>query len=298
MKNPYFGRLLTAMVTPFNADGSVNYEKAADLAEWLINNGSDGLVVAGSTGEAATMSAEEKLELFRVVVNRINKRVPVIAGTCSNNTADSVKMTKMAEAMGVDGALIVGPYYNKPTQEGFYQHFAAVAQSTGLPIIVYNVPGRTASNISPAIVARLAADFENIVAIKEAAGNVAQVAELYSVLPEEFTIYSGDDGLILPFMSVGATGLISVLSNIGGGILQDVMQAYEDGRVREAAKLNARMVPLANAMFIETNPIPVKAAVTLVTGIDAGQPRLPLTPMEPANKAKMVAVLQEYGLVK
>lgn len=298
MKNPYFGRLLTAMVTPFNADGSVNYEKAADLAEWLINNGSDGLVVAGSTGEAATMSAEEKLELFRVVVNRINKRVPVIAGTGSNNTADSVKMTKMAEAMGVDGALIVGPYYNKPTQEGFYQHFAAVAQSTGLPIIVYNVPGRTASNISPAIVARLAADFENIVAIKEAAGNVAQVAELYSVLPEEFTIYSGDDGLILPFMSVGATGLISVLSNIGGGILQDVMQAYEDGRVREAAKLNARMVLLANAMFIETNPIPVKAAVTLVTGIDAGQPRLPLTPMEPANKAKMVAVLQEYGLVK
>ena len=298
MKNPYFGRLLTAMVTPFNADGSVNYEKAADLAEWLINNGSDGLVVAGSTGEAATMSAEEKLELFRVVVNRINKRVPVIAGTGSNNTADSVKMTKMAEAMGVDGALIVGPYYNKPTQEGFYQHFAAVAQSTGLPIIVYNVPGRTASNISPAIVARLAADFENIVAIKEAAGNVAQVAELYSVLPEEFTIYSSDDGLILPFMSVGATGLISVLSNIGGGILQDVMQAYEDGRVREAAKLNARMVPLANAMFIETNPIPVKAAVTLVTGIDAGQPRLPLTPMEPANKAKMVAVLQEYGLVK
>ena len=298
MKNPYFGRLLSAMVTPFNANGSVNYEKAADLAEWLINNGSDGLVVAGSTGEAATMSAEEKLELFRVVVNRINKRVPVIAGTGSNNTADSVKMTKMAEAMGVDGALIVGPYYNKPTQEGFYQHFAAVAQSTGLPIIVYNVPGRTASNISPAIVARLAADFENIVAIKEAAGNVAQVAELYSVLPEEFTIYSGDDGLILPFMSVGATGLISVLSNIGGGILQDVMQAYEDGRVREAAKLNARMVPLANAMFIETNPIPVKAAVTLVTGIDAGQPRLPLTPMEPANKAKMVAVLQEYGLVK
>lgn len=298
MKNPYFGRLLTAMVTPFNADGSVNYEKAADLAEWLINNGSDGLVVAGSTGEAATMSAEEKLELFRVVVNRINKRVPVIAGTGSNNTTDSVKMTKMAEAMGVDGALIVGPYYNKPTQEGFYQHFAAVAQSTGLPIIVYNVPGRTASNISPAIVARLAADFENIVAIKEAAGNVAQVAELYSVLPEEFTIYSGDDGLILPFMSVGATGLISVLSNIGGGILQDVMQAYEDGRVREATKLNARMVPLANAMFIETNPIPVKAAVTLVTGIDAGQPRLPLTPMEPANKAKMVAVLQEYGLVK
>ncbi|CAK7017400.1 4-hydroxy-tetrahydrodipicolinate synthase [uncultured Phascolarctobacterium sp.] len=298
MKNPYFGRLLTAMVTPFNADGSVNYEKAADLAEWLINNGSDGLVVAGSTGEAATMSTEEKLELFRVVVNRINKRVPIVAGTGCNNTAESVKMTKMAEAMGVDGALVVGPYYNKPTQEGFYQHFAAVAQNTKLPVIVYNVPGRTASNIAPATVARLAADFENIVAIKEAAGNVMQVAELYAALPEDFTIYSGDDGLILPFMSVGATGLISVLSNIGGGILQDVMQAYAEGRTRDAAALNAKMVPLANAMFIETNPIPVKAAVTLVSGIEAGDPRLPLTPMEPANKEKMIVVLKEYGLVK
>lgn len=298
MKNPYFGRLLTAMVTPFNADGSVNYAKAADLAEWLINNGSDGLVVAGSTGEAATMSAEEKLELFRVVVQRINKRAPIIAGTGSNNTADSVQMTKMAEAIGVDGVLIVGPYYNKPTQGGFYQHFAAVAQNTELPVIVYNVPGRTASNIAPATVARLAADFKNIVAIKEAAGNVGQVAELYAVLPEDFTIYSGDDGLILPFMSVGATGLISVLSNIGGGMLQDLMQAYEDGRVQEAAKLNTKMVPLANAMFIETNPIPVKAAVTLVTGIDAGEPRLPLTPMEPENKTKMTVVLKEYGLIK
>lgn len=298
MKNPYFGRLLTAMVTPFNADGSVNYAKAADLAEWLINNGSDGLVVAGSTGEAATMSVEEKLELFRVVVQRINKRAPIIAGTGSNNTADSVQMTKMAEAIGVDGVLIVGPYYNKPTQGGFYQHFAAVAQNTELPVIVYNVPGRTASNIAPATVARLAADFKNIVAIKEAAGNVGQVAELYAALPEDFTIYSGDDGLILPFMSVGATGLISVLSNIGGGMLQDLMQAYEDGRVQEAAKLNTKMVPLANAMFIETNPIPVKAAVTLVTGIDAGEPRLPLTPMEPENKTKMTVVLKEYGLIK
>lgn len=298
MKNPYFGRLLTAMVTPFNADGSVNYPKAADLAEWLIANGSDGLVVAGSTGEAATMSAEEKLELFRVVVKRINKRVPVIAGTGSNNTADSVKMSKLAETTGVDGVLIVGPYYNKPTQEGFYQHFAAVAKNTVLPVIVYNVPGRTGSNIAPATVARLAADFKNIVAVKEAAGSVAQVAELYAALPADFSIYSGDDGLILPFMSVGATGLISVLSNIGGGILQELMQAYSDGHVQEAARLNARMVPLAQSMFIETNPIPVKAAVTLVTGIDAGEPRLPLTPMEAGHKAQMTAVLQTYGLVK
>lgn len=298
MKNPYFGRLLTAMVTPFKNDGSVDYEKAADLAEWLINNGSDGLVVAGSTGEAATMSVEEKLELFRVVVKRINKRVPVIAGTGSNNTADSIKMTQLAEATGVDGALVVGPYYNKPTMEGYYQHFAAIAKNTNLPIIVYNVPGRTASNISPSVVARLANDFENIVAIKEAAGNVMQVAELYALLPKDFTIYSGDDGLILPFMSVGATGLISVLSNIGGRILQDIMQAYEEGRVKEAAELNTKMLPLANAMFIETNPIPVKAAVALVTGIDAGETRLPLTSMESENKIKMTAVLKKYELVK
>lgn len=298
MNNPYFGRLLTAMVTPFKADGCVDYEKAADLAEWLIENGSDGLVVAGSTGEAATMSAEEKLELFRVIVKRINKRVPIIAGTGSNNTAESIKMTKMAQEIGVDGVLIVGPYYNKPTQEGFYQHFSIIAKNTTLPVIVYNVPGRTASNILPSTVARLAKDCNNIVAIKEAAGNVGQVAELYSVLPEDFTIYSGDDVLILPFMSVGATGLISVLSNIGGQVLQDLMQAYENGNVKEAAKLNTQMIPIANAMFIETNPIPVKAAVTLVTGIDAGNPRLPLTPMEEDNKAQMVNILKKYRVMK
>ena len=275
MKNPYFGRLLTAMVTPFNADGSVNYENAADLADWLIAHGSNGLVVAGSTGEAATMTVDEKLELFRVVVNRVNKRVPVIAGTGCNCTAETVKMTKMAEVMGIDGVLIVGPYYNKPTQEGFYQHFAAVAESTKLPIIVYNVPGRTASNIAPATVARLAA-----------------------VLPEDFTIYSGDDIEILPFMSVGATGLISVLSNCGGEMLQELMQAYEDGRVREAARLNTKMVPLAKAMFIETNPIPIKAATTMVTGIECGEPRLPLTPLEAQHKEQLAAMLKEYGLIK
>lgn len=298
MKNPYFGRLLTAMVTPFGADGSVNYKNAADLADWLIAHGSDGLVVCGSTGEAATMTLEERLELFRVVLERVNKRVPVVVGAGSNCTADTVKMVKLAEEAGVDGVLIVGPYYNKPTQEGFYQHFAAVAKATKLPVIVYNVPGRTGSNIAPATVARLAKDFANIVAIKEAAGNVGQVNELFTLLPEDFTIYSGDDIEVLPFMSVGATGLISVLSNCGGEMLQDIMQAYEDGRVKEAARLNTKMVPLAKAMFMETNPIPVKAATTMVTGIDCGEPRLPLTPMEAGNKAKLAAMLKEYGLVK
>lgn len=297
MKNPYFGRLLTAMVTPFNEDGSVNCEAGADFAEWLTNNGSNALVVEGSTGEAATMYGDEKLAFVEAIVKRINKRVPVVVGAGTNCTATTIDLVHDMEKVGVDGLLVVGPYYNKPTQEGYYQHFAAVAQATSLPIIVYNVPGRTGSNIAPATVARLAKDFPNIVAIKEAAGNVAQVAELYSLLPEDFTIYSGDDSLILPFMSVGATGLISVLSNIGGGLLQDLMQAYSEGRVKDAADLNTKMLPLAKALFIESNPIPVKAAVTKVTGIPAGNPRLPLTPISAAAEAKLDAVLKEYKLI-
>ena len=296
MKNPYFGRLLTAMVTPFDATG-VNVEAVKKLVEFWLAHGSDGLVVTGSTGEAATMTTEEKKLLWTTVVQQVNGRVPVVAGTGSNNTANSIEMTKLAESCGVDGVLIVGPYYNKPTQEGYYRHFKAIADSTSCKVILYNVPGRTAANIAPAPVARVAKDCPNVVAIKEAAGNVAQVAELYRILPADFTIYSGDDGLILPFMSVGATGLISVLSNIDGDILQQLMQAYEDGKVKEAADLNKKMVPLANAMFLETNPIPVKAAVSLVTGIDCGEPRLPLTPMSEGALEKMKGILKEYGLI-
>ncbi len=297
MAEAYFGRLLTAMVTPFNADGSVNCEAAADFAEWLLANGSDGLVVEGSTGEAATMFMDEKIEVLKAIVERVNGRAPVIVGAGTNCTASTLELINAVEACGVDGLLVVGPYYNKPTQEGYYQHFAAVAKSTSLPIIVYNVPGRTGSNIEPKTIARLAAEFPNIVAVKEAAGNVAQTAELFRVLPENVTIYSGDDGLILPFMAVGARGVISVLGNIGGQMLQDVMQLYSEGKVAEAAELNKKLVPLANSMFIESNPIPVKYAVTKVTGINAGAPRLPLTPLSEAGVAKLDAILAEYGLV-
>ncbi len=298
MAEAYFGRLLTAMVTPFNADGSANCEAAADFAEWLLNNGSDGLVVEGSTGEAATMFMDEKIAVLQAVVNRVNGRAPIVVGAGTNCTASTIELVKAVEACGVDGLLVVGPYYNKPTQEGYYQHFAAVAKATELPIIVYNVPGRTGSNIEPKTIARLAEEFPNIVAVKEAAGNVAQTAELFRVLPERVTIYSGDDGLLLPFMSVGARGVISVLGNIGGQLLQDVMQAYSEGKVAEAAELNKKLVPLANAMFVESNPIPVKYAVSKVTGIDVGAPRLLLTPISSANAAKLDAILAEYGLVK
>lgn len=298
MKKPYFGRLLTAMVTPFNADGSINYEAGADFADWLLANGSDGLVVEGSTGEAATMDMDEKVKFMQTIVARVNGRAKIVAGAGTNCTASTIDLVKKMEACGVDGVLVVGPYYNKPTQEGYYQHFAAVAKATKLPIIVYNVPGRTGGNIAPETVARLAADFSNIVAIKEAAGNVAQTAELYRVLPEDFSIYSGDDGLILPFLSVGACGLISVLANVNGNILQQLMQAYSEGRVEDAADLNKVMVPLAKAMFIESNPIPIKAAVTKVTGIEAGAPRLPLTPISAAAEAKLDAALKAAGMIK
>lgn len=298
MKKPYFGRLLTAMVTPFNADGSINYEAGADFADWLLANGSDGLVVEGSTGEAATMDMDEKIKFMQTIVARVNGRAKIVAGAGTNCTASTIDLVKKMEACGVDGVLVVGPYYNKPTQEGYYQHFAAVAKATKLPIIVYNVPGRTGGNIAPETVARLAADFSNIVAIKEAAGNVAQTAELYRVLPEDFSIYSGDDGLILPFLSVGACGLISVLANVNGNILQQLMQAYSEGRVKDAADLNKVMVPLAKAMFIESNPIPIKAAVTKVTGIEAGAPRLPLTPISAAAEAKLEAALKAAGMIK
>lgn len=298
MKKPYFGRLLTAMVTPFNADGSVNYAAGADFADWLLANGSDGLVVEGSTGEAATMDMDEKIKFMQTIVARVNGRAKIVAGAGTNCTASTIDLVKKMEACGVDGVLVVGPYYNKPTQEGYYQHFAAVAKATKLPIIVYNVPGRTGGNIATETVARLAADFSNIVAIKEAAGNVAQTAELYRVLPEDFSIYSGDDGLILPFMSVGACGLISVLANVNGNLLQQLMQAYSEGRVKDAADLNKVMVPLAKAMFIESNPIPIKAAVTKVTGIEAGAPRLPLTPISAAAEAKLDAALKAAGMIK
>lgn len=298
MKKPYFGRLLTAMVTPFNADGSINYEAGADFADWLLANGSDGLVVEGSTGEAATMDMDEKIKFMQTIVARVNGRAKIVAGAGTNCTASTIDLVKKMEACGVDGVLVVGPYYNKPTQEGYYQHFAAVAKATKLPIIVYNVPGRTGGNIAPETVARLAADFSNIVAIKEAAGNVAQTAELYRVLPEDFSIYSGDDGLILPFLSVGACGLISVLANVNGNILQQLMQAYSEGRVKDAADINKVMVPLAKAMFIESNPIPIKAAVTKVTGIEAGSPRLPLTPISAAAEAKLDAALKAAGMIK
>lgn len=284
-----FGRVLTAMVTPFHADGSVNYEGAAELARYLIDNGSDGLVVAGSTGEAATMTAEEKLKLFEVVLDAVGDRATIIAGTGSNDTMASAAFTQAAEKVGVHGALVVGPYYNKPTQEGFYQHFKTIAEATSLPIMLYNVPGRTASNIAPETVARLA-QIPNIVAIKEASGNVEQAAEIIRITPADFEVYSGDDALTLPILAVGGKGIISVAGHVVGNRIQAMIQAFLAGDIKKAQEINLSILPVFKSMFIVTNPIPVKTAVGLM-GLPAGTFRLPLTPADDAVVAKLKAVL-------
>ena len=228
-----FGRVITAMVTPFHEDGSVNYEGAAELARHLVANGSDGLVVAGSTGEAATMTAEEKLKLFEVVLEAVGDRASVIAGTGSNDTMATVRFTQAAEKVGVHGALVVGPYYNKPTQEGFYQHFKTIAEATSLPIMLYNVPGRTASNIAPETVARLA-EIPNIVAIKEASGNIEQATEIIRVTPADFKVYSGDDAMTLPLLAVGGEGIVSVAGHVVGNQIQAMIQAFLAGDIKKA----------------------------------------------------------------
>lgn len=293
-----FGRLITAMITPMNDDGSINYQLAADFAENLINNGSDALVVAGSTGEAATLSADEKLELFRVVAQRVNGRAKIIGGTGSNDTQSSINLTKQAASTGIDGVMLVGPYYNKPTQQGFYEHFKAVATATELPVVLYNVPGRTSSNIAPATVAKLANELPNVVALKEACGNLEQVIELMSVVPEDFIIYSGDDELTIPMMAIGAHGVISVVGNIAGNEMQEMIQAFLAKDITKAAKLQVHMHRLIKAMFMVTNPIPVKAAACLTTlNNQGGKLRLPLTPMSDAELTTLTAVLKTYNKI-
>ncbi|MGB9791505.1 MAG: 4-hydroxy-tetrahydrodipicolinate synthase [Thermacetogeniaceae bacterium] len=289
-----FGRLLTAMVTPFTSDGEVAYQEAAKLALFLIENGSDGVVVAGTTGESPVLTKEEKLKLFSVVKEAVGEKGFVIAGTGSNNTADTVALTKKAAETGVDGVMVVTPYYNKPSQEGLYQHFKAVAEATDLPIIMYNVPGRTSVNLQPATVIRLA-EFKNICALKEASGNLDQVAEIKRGVPENFMIYSGDDSLILPMLAVGGCGVISVASHIAGKMIKEMIENFFSGKVEEAAKLHLKLYPLFKAMFITTNPVPVKAALNLI-GLNVGNPRLPLVPATEKEIETIRKVMEEIGI--
>ncbi|MGI6491678.1 MAG: 4-hydroxy-tetrahydrodipicolinate synthase [Peptococcaceae bacterium] len=290
-----FGRILTAMVTPFNDDLSINFSQAKKLAQHLITAGSDGLVIAGTTGESPTLSKDEKLELFQKVVDEVGGKAVVVAGTGSNSTADSIALTRAAEKTGVDGVMLVVPYYNKPSQEGLYQHFKAIAESTSLPIILYNIPGRTGINLQPATVARLA-QISNIVAIKEASGIMDQVSELRKLLPDDFAIYSGDDSLTLPMLALGGTGVISVASHLVGIRMKEMVTAFISGDTSLAQKIHLELFPLFKGIFITTNPVPVKTALNLL-GWEVGGTRPPLAAASASEEAAIKDMLAGLKLI-
>ncbi|MCD5405499.1 MAG: 4-hydroxy-tetrahydrodipicolinate synthase [Desulfotomaculum sp.] len=290
------GRVLTAVVTPFDNDFNINIAQIKKLVRYLVENGSDGFVVCGTTGESAVLTKEEKIALFRAVVEEVGGQASVIANTGSYNTADSIDLTRAAEQVGVDGIMLVAPYYNKPSQEGLYQHFKTIANNTKLPVILYNVPGRTVINILPSTVARLVKDVPNIVAIKEASGNLDQVSELRCLLPDNFEIYSGDDSLTLPIMALGGKGVISVASHVIGLRIQEMVSAYTKGNVSLAMRLHKELFPIFKGMFIDTNPVPVKTALNLL-GINVGGVRLPLTEMDDEKKEKLRTLLFENKVI-
>lgn len=268
-------RLITAMITPFDENLQVNYTKAAQLAEHLVENGTQGIVVSGTTGESPVLTEEEKLRLFSVVKAQVGDRVSVWAGTGSNDTQHSLELSRKAEQAGVDGLLLVSPYYNKPSQEGLYQHFKAVAQAVSLPIMVYNIPSRTSCNLLPDTMGRLA-DIDNIVAIKESSGDMNQASQLARLLPEGVKMYSGDDSLTLPMMALGAHGVVSVASHLVGKDIQRMIVAYNKGDTKEATRIHLALFPVFKGLFITTNPVPLKGAMNML-GMEVGGVRLPLT---------------------
>ncbi|MBU0671924.1 MAG: 4-hydroxy-tetrahydrodipicolinate synthase [Candidatus Margulisbacteria bacterium] len=290
-----FGNVLTAMVTPFKKDLSMDYAMAEKLAVHLCENGNDGLVIHGTTGESPTLTHEEEYELYRVVKKAVGSKCKVIAGTGSNSTATTIKSTKEAEKIGVDGAMIVTPYYNKPPQEGLYQHFKAVADNTGLPLIIYNIPGRTSRNIETPTIARLA-EIKNYVAVKEASGDLNQVEAVRKATPKDFLIYSGDDNLTYPIMERGGIGVISVASHLVGKEIKQMVSLFLEGKKAEAKAIHDRLMPLFDAIFVTTNPIPIKAALEMV-GFPVGGLRLPMINATQEEKETVKKVLKDLGLV-
>lgn len=290
-----FGHVITAMLTPFDRDGRVNSPRVAELARRLVEHGSDSLVICGTTGESPTLSDEEKVGLFRTVKEAVGTRGKVIAGTGTYDTHHSIELTRQAERAGADGILLVNPYYNRPSQEGLYQHFRAVAESTRLSVILYNIPGRTGVNCLPETIARLA-DVPNIVAVKEAAGSIDQVSEIRKHTPPDFLIYSGDDSMTLPMLAVGGTGVVSVASHLVGTEIGQMIRAFFAGDIRTALNLHMRLWPIFKVLFITTNPVPLKAAMNM-SGFDVGRPRLPLVEATPKEQEQIKAVLQELNLL-
>ncbi len=296
MSTEPFGKVITAMVTPFADDGSVNYAVAEKLAVHLIENGNDGLVICGTTGESPSLTWEEEYELFKVVKKAIGYRGKIIAGTGSNSTQEAISATQKAATLGVDGSLQVVPYYNKPPQEGLYQHFKAIAQACpDLPMMLYNVPGRTSRNLEASTVARLS-EIENIIAIKEASGDLEQVCQICRLTPASFAIYSGEDSLTLPMLTVGAIGVVSVASHIVGKQMRQMIQAFNAGNNELATKIQLQLFPLFKILFATTNPIPIKAALNL-QGWQVGSLRSPLCALQLDLLEKLKVELKEQNLL-
>ncbi|MBC6695842.1 4-hydroxy-tetrahydrodipicolinate synthase [Terrisporobacter mayombei] len=283
-----------ALITPFDENGKVDFEKLSELVEYHIENGTDAIVACGTTGEASTLSDEEQLETIKYIIEKVNKRIPVIAGTGGNDTNHSIELSKKAEEYGADALLIISPYYNKANKSGLRKHFVTIAENVNLPIILYNVPSRTGVNIPPSLVADLARSVENIVAIKEACGDLAQVTEICRLVPEGFAVYSGNDDSILPLLSVGGAGVISVLANICPQETHDLVEKFHDGDIEGSRKLQLGMKALIDALFIEVNPVPVKTAMNLL-GFNVGDLRLPLAEMQENNIEVLKQELINWG---
>lgn len=296
MSREIFGQVMTAMITPFTSEGEVNYAEAEKLADYLVNHGSDGIVVCGTTGESPTLSAQEKFELFKAVKNAIAGKGKLIVGTGGNCTQTAIAATQKAEKIGIDGTLQVVPYYNKPPQEGLYRHYQAIAQACpDVPVMLYNVPGRTGCSLEASTVAKLA-KIDNIVAIKEASGKVDLTSQIRRLTPDHFSIYSGDDSMTLPLMSVGGAGVVSVASHLVGKPMKQMIEAFEKGDHQLATEIHLKLCPLFEVIFCTTNPIPVKAALKL-RGWNVGGLRLPLCELSSELTAKVEAVLKEVDQV-
>ena len=292
MKDMIFKGCGTAICTPFDETNNINFDVLEKFIEFQIANKTDSIIVCGTTGEAATMSEDEKKAVINFVVEKVDKRIPVIAGTGSNNTLEAVNMTKYAENVGVDGALIVTPYYNKTTQKGLVKHYERIAQNTNLPIILYNVPSRTGVNVEPETCLELS-KIKNIVGIKEASGNLSQVAKIAALCGKEFYIYSGNDDQILPVLSVGGVGVISVLANIKPEFVHNMITEYQKGNIENATQMQIKSLELINLLFSEVNPIPVKTALEMI-GFNFGEPRLPLIKMTDENKDKLKNIINMW----
>jgi 4-hydroxy-tetrahydrodipicolinate synthase len=287
---------IVASVTPFKGD-KVDEAAYKKLVEWQIKEGSNGIVPCGTTGESPTLSEREHEQVIDLCVQAVGKRIPVIAGSGSNSTSEAVHMTRHAAKVGADAVLVVTPYYNKPTNKGIYLHYKAVSESADIPIILYNIAGRTGRNIEPDLMAKLASDFKNIVGVKEASGSLEQMLRIKELCPKNFFLTSGDDALTLPILSIGGIGVISVAANIVPRDVTALINAFDQGNIKKAQEINLKLMPLITALFIETNPIPVKKACELM-GLCNGSLRLPMCDMEEANLAKLKLALKSYGLIK